>query len=55
MLFGLAIDFVMRAAVDKNNHGLTLIPWRSSTYTEDKLADLDYADDTALFKSLKPR
>ena len=50
MLFGLAIDFVMRAAADKNNSGLTLIPRRSSRYPEVKLADLDYADDIALFE-----
>ena len=50
MLFGLAIDFVMRAAVDKDNCGLTLIPRRSSRYPEVKLADLDYADDIALFE-----
>ena len=34
MLLGLAIDFVMRTAVDKNNSGLTLIPRRSSRYPE---------------------
>ena len=50
MLFGLAIDFVMISAVDKNNRGLTLIPRRISRYPEVKLADLDYADDTALFE-----
>ena len=50
MLFGLAIDFVMRLAVDKNNRDLTLIPRRSSRYPEVKLADLDYADDIALFE-----
>ena len=50
MLFGIAIDFVMRAAVDKNNRGLTLLPRRSSRYPEVKLADLDYADDIALFE-----
>ena len=50
MLFGLAIDFVMRAAVDKNNSGLTLIPRRNSRYPEVKLADLNYADDIALFE-----
>ena len=50
MLFGLAIDFVMKAAVDKNNSGLTLIPQRSLRYPEVKLADLDYADDKALFE-----
>ena len=44
------MDFVMRAAVDKNNSGLTLIPRRSSRYPEVKLADLDYADDIALFE-----
>ena len=53
MLFGLAIDFVMRAAVDKNNGGLTLIPWRTSRYPEVKLTDLDYADDIALFEELE--
>ena len=50
MLFGLAIDFVMRSAVDKYNRALTLIPRRSSRYPEVKLADLDYADDIALFE-----
>ena len=50
MLFGLAIDFVMRSAVGKNNRGLTLIPRQSSRYPEGKLADLDYADDIALFE-----
>ena len=50
MLFGLAIDFVMRSAVDKNNGGLTLIPRRSSRYPEVKLEDLDYADNIALFE-----
>ena len=50
MLFWLAIDFVMRAAVDKNSSGLTLIPRRSSRYPEVKLADLDYADDITLFE-----
>ena len=53
MLFGLAIDFVMRSAVDKNNRGLTLIPRRSSRYPEVKFADLDYADDIALFEESK--
>ena len=50
MLFGLAIHFVVRAGVDKNNSGLTLIPRRSSRYPEVKLADLDYTDDIALFE-----
>ena len=50
MLFGLAIDFVMRSAVDKNNRGLTLIPRLSSTYPEVKLADIDYVYDRALFE-----
>ena len=50
MLFGLAIDFVMRAAVDKNNSGLTLIPRCSSRYPENKLGDLNCADYIALFE-----
>ena len=50
LLFGLAIDFVMKAAVDDNNRGLTLLPRRSSRYPAVKLADLDYADDIALFE-----
>ena len=49
-LFGLAIDFVMKIAVDKDNRGLTLIPRRSSWYPEVKLADLHYADDNSLFE-----
>ena len=44
----------MKKAVDKDKRGLTrgltLVPRRSSRYPEVKLADLDYADDTALFK-----
>ena len=43
LLFGLAIDFVMKAAVDDNNRGLTLLP----RYPAVKLADLDYADDNS--------
>ena len=50
MLFGLAIDFVRRAAVDKNNSSLTLIPRRSSRYPEVKLTDMDHADDITLFE-----
>ena len=50
LLFGLAIDFVMRTAVDKNKRGLTLMPRRSSRYPAEKLADLDNADDIALFE-----
>ena len=51
LLFGLAIDFVMKIAVDKDNRGLTLTPRRSSRYPAEKLADLDYADDIALFEA----
>ena len=40
----------MKAAVDKNKRGITLVPRRSFRYPEVKLADLDYADDIALFK-----
>ena len=40
----------MKIAVDKDNRGLTLFPRRSSRYPEVKLADLDYADDIALFE-----
>ena len=50
LLFGLGIDFVMKIAVHKENRGLTLIPIRSSVYPAVKLADLDYADDIALFE-----
>ena len=50
LLFGLAIDFVMRAAVDANNSGLILTPRCSSRYPEVRLPDLDYADDIALFE-----
>ena len=38
-------------AVDKDNRGLTLTPRRSSRYPAEKLADLDYADDIALFEA----
>ena len=50
LLFGLAIDFVMRCSVDANGSGLTTIPRRSSRYPAEKLSDLDYADDIALFE-----
>ena len=50
LLFGLPIDFVMKIAVDKDRRGLTLVPRRSSRYPKVKLADLDYADDIALFE-----
>ena len=47
--FGLAIDFVVKLAEDKR-YNLTLVPRRNSRYLEMKLADLDYADDIALFE-----
>ena len=50
LLFELDVDFVMKIAVDKDNRGLTLVPRMSSMYLKVKLADLDYADDTALFE-----
>ena len=42
----------MRTAVDRDKRGggLTLVPRRSSRYPAVKLADLDYADDIALFE-----
>ena len=40
----------MKVAVDKNKRGITLVSRRSSRYPEVKLADLDYADDIALFE-----
>ena len=55
LMFGLAIDFVMRQAVDKNNRGITLIPRRSSRYPEVRFSDLDYADDIALFEESDSR
>ena len=50
LLFGLAIDFVMKCAVDAKETGLTTIPRRSSRYPAERLSDLDYADDIALFQ-----
>ena len=49
LLFGLTIDFAMRTAVDRDRRGLALIP-RSFWYPAVKLADLDYAEDIALFE-----
>ena len=40
----------MKQAVDKDKRGLTLVPRRISRYLEIKFADLDYADDIALFE-----
>ena len=50
LLFGLAIDFVMRCSVDAKGIGLTTTPRRSSRHPAEKLSDLDYADDIALFE-----
>ncbi|XP_072018477.1 scavenger receptor cysteine-rich domain-containing protein DMBT1-like [Amphiura filiformis] len=49
LLFGLTIDF-MKRAVNENNRGLILLTRRSSRYPEEKLADLDYANDIALLE-----
>ncbi|XP_072037001.1 uncharacterized protein [Amphiura filiformis] len=35
LLFGLAIDFILKRAVDENNRGLILMPRRSSRYPEE--------------------
>ena len=40
----------MRTAVDKDKRGLTLMPRRSSRYPAEKMTDLDYADDIAVFE-----
>ena len=52
LLFGLATDFVMKAAVDHNNRGLTLLPRRSSRYPALKLADRDLDYDITLFEEI---
>ena len=48
LFFGLAIDFVMKIAVDKDKRRLTLVP-RRSRYLQVKLADMNYTDDITLF------
>ena len=40
----------MRCSVDAKGSGLTTISRRSSRYPAEKLSDLDYADDIALFE-----
>ena len=55
LMFGLAIDFVMRQAVDKSNRGIALIPRQSSRYLEVRFTDLDYADDIGLFEDSDTR
>ena len=40
----------MKTAVDQHKRGLTLMPRRSSRYRAENLADLDYADNIALFE-----
>ena len=50
LLFGLTIDFVMKCAVDAKGTGLMTIPRRSSRYPAERISDLDYADDIALFE-----
>ena len=44
-------DVTYLNTVDKDNRGLTVTPQRSSRYPAEKLADLDYADDIALFEA----
>ena len=41
----------MKTTVDAKKTGLTLTPRRSSRYPEEKLSNLDYADDIALFET----
>ena len=53
LLFLLAIDFVVRCSVDAKGSELTTIPRRSSRYPAEKLSDLDYADDIALFEEME--
>ena len=48
-MFRLAIDFMIRQAVDKSNRGITLIPRRSSRYPEVRLSN------TALFEESDTR
>lgn len=50
LLFGRAIDFVKKSAIDENKKDITLLPRQSSRYPEVKLVDLDYVDDIALLK-----
>ena len=52
LLLGLAIEFVMRTAVEEDKRGLKLMPRRKSRYPADKLSDLDYADHKALFEEI---
>ena len=40
----------MRTAVDNDKRRLSLMPRRSSRYPAEKLADLDYANDIAVFE-----
>ena len=55
LMFGSAIDFVMKQAVDRSNRGITLMPRRSLQYTEVRFSDLDYADDIDLFEESDTR
>ena len=50
LLFGRAIDFVKKSAIDENKKDITLLPRQSWRYPEVKLVDLDYVDDIALLK-----
>ena len=47
MIFGLAIEFVMRWAADKSYRGITLIPRQSLRIPEVRFSDLGYINDTA--------
>ena len=48
LLFGVLIDWVLKNALDKNDMGIVLERRRSSRYQQQRLSDLDFADDIAL-------
>ena len=55
LLFSILIDWVLKHALDKNDTGIVLEQRRSSRYQQQRLSDLDFADDIALIDETEQR
>ena len=55
LLFGIVIDWVLKNSLDKNNLGIVLEKRRSSRYQQQRLSDLDFADDIVLIEESEQR
>ena len=48
LLFSIVIDWVLKSSLDEKDMGMVIERRRSSRYQQQRLADLDFADDIAL-------